>query len=450
MLAKTKSKKVRELQKYQDQYNAFVAISNFIESDDKIFTLSGYAGTGKTYLIAFITQQLIQAGWRVGMSAPTNKAAKVLKGFSQRISSSLEAMTLARMLGVKPVIKQMPDGTQYEDFEPDPTQGSKIQSYDVVIVDEASMIHDLYFDMLTTQLDQASETIFKQKQKKIIFVGDPAQLPPVGEDESVVFKKADSTAHLKKIIRYDGNIIRLATHLRETRNPNIKKFVDNQQIYSLEKISWLRSGIAAFQNEEAFDNPDFARFLTWTNNRVNFINSQVREAIHGASAREYIIGERVIANKTCLDGQTILLNNSEEAEIVGIRTSIENLQDSVTGKITKLELFELTCFTDEDKTIKLRVLAENSKKPFQSYLTNYVKAIGARIGGNWKEFWEIKKSYHDVNYCYALTVHKSQGSTFVNAFIDIPNIYQNRKMDERNKLLYVAATRASDRLFLLG
>ena len=449
MLTTINSEQIISIQKYEDQYNAYIAIANFIESDQQIFALSGYAGTGKTFLMALVAQQLKENGWRVALSAPTNKAVKTLKRFSQNLSSSLDALTLAKLLGVKPVIKQLEDGTEYEDFEPEFGEESKIIAYDVVIVDEASMVHEAYFQLLINELEKASQNIFEQKQKKIIFVGDPAQLPPVGEAESIAFKKADAIAELKKIVRYDGAIIKLATHIRENVYPNLSQFADNTQIYELKQARWLATGIAAFNSEKAIANPDFVRFLCYRNARVNYLNKTIRDAIRGSQSPEYVVGERIIANGTCLWDNVILLTNSEEAEILEIEWSTAQFQNPINGEIYDLKFFWLSCLTDQGRKVKLRVLFEQDKPRLQDYLNNYVKAIKAKIGVKWKEFWKIKKSFHDVNYCYALTIHKSQGSTFNNVFVDLPDIYRQSNAGERNKLLYVATTRASDRLFLL-
>ncbi|NEP19333.1 MAG: ATP-binding domain-containing protein, partial [Leptolyngbya sp. SIO4C1] len=62
--------------------------------------------------------------------------------------------------------------------------------------------------------------------------------------------------------------------------------------------------------------------------------------------------------------------------------------------------------------------------------------------------WAFRQRFHDVNYAYSLTVHKSQGSTFQDVFVDLPNLMRNPKTVERNQLVYVAFTRAAKRLFV--
>jgi superfamily I DNA/RNA helicase len=66
----------------------------------------------------------------------------------------------------------------------------------------------------------------------------------------------------------------------------------------------------------------------------------------------------------------------------------------------------------------------------------------------WIEFWDLRLRFHGVDYAYCLTIHKSQGSTFLDVFVDLPSMAVNRNVVERNQLCYVAFTRAANRLFL--
>ena len=68
----------------------------------------------------------------------------------------------------------------------------------------------------------------------------------------------------------------------------------------------------------------------------------------------------------------------------------------------------------------------------------------------WKDFYAFKEFFADVSYAYALTVHKSQGSTFSNVFVVDPDIDQNKKVIEKNRIKYVAYSRPSSKLFILN
>ncbi|MGB3496268.1 MAG: helicase C-terminal domain-containing protein, partial [Elainellaceae cyanobacterium] len=106
------------------------------------------------------------------------------------------------------------------------------------------------------------------------------------------------------------------------------------------------------------------------------------------------------------------------------------------------QVWFLSVLTDDERYRTLTVLHEQSEFEFKRKLQLYAEEK------RWREFWELKLLFHDLRYAYCLTIHKSQGSTFQNVFVDMPNIHVNRNIYERNQLLYVAVTRAAQRLFL--
>jgi superfamily I DNA/RNA helicase len=98
--------------------------------------------------------------------------------------------------------------------------------------------------------------------------------------------------------------------------------------------------------------------------------------------------------------------------------------------------------TEEGDYKTLRVLHESGQREFQAKLDGLAKEK------RWMEFWDLRQRFHNVDYAYSLTVHKSQGSTFQDVFVDLPSMAVNRNIIERNQLCYVAFTRAAKRLFL--
>lgn len=107
---------------------------------------------------------------------------------------------------------------------------------------------------------------------------------------------------------------------------------------------------------------------------------------------------------------------------------------------------------DEDRIVTVPVLQRSAKKTFDAQLKEY------RQKKQWFSYWGLKEAFAWLDYSYAMTVHKSQGSTFRNVFVDIRDIARNstkrcRPSDdllvwERNQLAYVAISRSSDRLFI--
>jgi len=98
--------------------------------------------------------------------------------------------------------------------------------------------------------------------------------------------------------------------------------------------------------------------------------------------------------------------------------------------------------TEEWEYRTLRVLHESGQGEFQARLNFLAQER------RWMEFWDLQQQFHAVDYAYSLTIHKSQGSTFQDVFVDIPSMAANRNILERNQLCYVAFTRAAKRLFL--
>jgi exodeoxyribonuclease-5 len=143
-------------------------------------------------------------------------------------------------------------------------------------------------------------------------------------------------------------------------------------------------------------------------------------------------GERLIAVSPCLKEESIVLPTSGECEVLHIARSREGEWP--------LWLLEVETETGDDKT--LRVLHESGQGEFKARLDFLAKEK------RWMEFWDLQQRFHSVDYAYSLTIHKSQGSTFQDVFVDVPSMLANRNVIERNQLCYVAFTRAAKRLFL--
>jgi exodeoxyribonuclease-5 len=131
-----------------------------------------------------------------------------------------------------------------------------------------------------------------------------------------------------------------------------------------------------------------------------------------------------------------LANTDDEALVLG--ASVDRHPKYPQFKIWKIDVRMET----GDKII-LRVIHEDSVADLEVYLNEMAQK---KI---WGKFWECKDRFHQVKYAYAITSHRSQGSTFKHVFIDTPDIMKNRDASTRTKCLYVAASRASEQLYML-
>lgn len=440
---KSKIKKSKGLELTDGQAIALQSILDFLKTREQwTFNLEGYAGTGKTFLIKLILDYCAKHGLKVILAAPTNKAAKVLSQISNK-----EAITIAKMLGIRPKIDKK---TGKEIYVPDPdAKTPNLENYDLVILDEASMIGSELFKLISKQF-----TLFGPK---FLFLGDPAQLPPVNEKESPVFTQVEAQAKLTKVVRYGGAILNYATALRtEKKFVSVPNYADHKTLKVLDEHQFTQTLLSAFDSKEFLNNSDYCRVLAWTNKRVAQWNQRIRTWIFGNQAPRFVPGERLVATAACtrrVEGvKTIYGDNIQEMVILPASSEIFVMEAAQKKGVVeyspmKGDIFyywEINAVDEEEKEKTFRVLAISEKERYQGMLKDFYQRR------NWDCYWGLKRAFHPLQYAYALTVHRSQGSTFERVFLDLPNLLANYKSQERKQLLYTAATRASEQLVVLG
>ena len=135
-----------------------------------------------------------------------------------------------------------------------------------------------------------------------------------------------------------------------------------------------------------------------------------------------------------------MLNTDDEA-------IVESAIDCQHPLEPKYKAIELKCRTELNKVIRLLVLHPESAQQFANDSQNL--AHDAKANGKlWKKFWEHKDLFHDLKYAYALTVHRAQGSTYENVWVDYTDILMNRNRKEAFQCLYVACSRPTTRLYM--
>jgi|LakMenEpi03Aug12_release.lakeMendotaPanAssembly.Ray.scaffolds.fasta_scaffold22715_5 exodeoxyribonuclease-5 len=415
-----------------EQQRALQALDGFVQGDEKLHLLTGYAGTGKTTLLQVFIQGLRQRGDNrpIVLTAFSNKATKVLTLMAAQWRLQIEAMTCCKLLGLRPEINEE---TGKQVFQSDRRQASQLDRYRLVIVDECSMINQELWDLLVN----AVANLYQRTQ--ILFVGDPAQLPPVNEPESPCFGQILQRSELTEVVRYGGAIGVVAEDLRRHLDrPQLPRFCsDTNSTYTegcfvLPRATWEALLVRAFSSEAYQQNPDQVRALAYTNRRVQQLNRLIRRAIYGPNTLRFVPGERLIALNPCLQEESIILPTSAECEVLEV----------ARGREGEWPVWLLEVETEEWEYRTLRVLHESGQAEFQARLNFLAQER------RWMEFWDLQQQFHTVDYAYSLTIHKSQGSTFQDVFVDIPSMAANRNIVERNQLCYVAFTRAAKRLFL--
>jgi putative DNA primase/helicase len=422
-----------------DQEAALAKLQEFIlNSALQYFRLTGYAGTGKSFLISQLMLWLQSENITFAAASPTNKASKNLARLAASVGlHSAEVTTVAKLLGLQPELNAE---NGKEEFIAGLDQEPKLSNYNVVIIDEFSMVSKSNFGEINSSI-QGTES-------KVIFVGDAAQLPPVGEKEPIVANHPliTESASLTEIVRYDGELATVAEAIRTSSKYSklIYPFCtsDDGSINCLPRQEWLNEAAKIFKSESYQENPDHCRIIVWRNNTAAKINDWVRIQLWGEDAADYIVGDHLIAKRpvfrqtvTSIKGRkkewTILLNNSDECEVVGDAKLVTDKRG--------WQYWLVPVVTDSGNTIKLQLLTPASEK---------LRATEIKRLNDEKKWWDssdLSKEYDECPYAYAITTHKSQGSSINNVFIDIADM---RGCPDLQQMQYTAVTRTKVKAYI--
>ena len=425
------------------QIDALNEMDRFMKSNETSMTLSGYAGTGKTSLMEMIAQKGRKQYRPVVFCATTNKAAAVL---NERVSKAgFKAATLNKVFGISVEVDSKSNTYNARNLvnvlkDADITPGT------TVIIDEASMINEENYDILNN--------IAKQNDLKIIYVGDSAQLAPVGEDKiSKVFRNGEGKViTLTQVERTDDNaILKEATELRNG-NPlsGISSFNDKGEgvAYISPNHQDEINNIVAHYVKGLKHNSNYFRILAFTNKAVSAYNNQVRELL-GYTSPIPQVGEPMTGyNNWGYEWKTKSYRfiNSESYKVSKVDKSHKittNLNDgtAVTMEVIPLTLEDSLGNIDTFNFIDIKSNPSNLQAAIQ--LANEKKMLWAEakhaVGRDAKakiyqrinfidNFLFVNDNIEDSNhnllqaktidFGYAMTVHKSQGSTFTNVLMD--------------------------------
>lgn len=422
-----------------DQHSALDALRAFTSGTERVIALSGPAGTGKSTLIGHFLRETDLLS--VHLTATTHKAAAVASSLS-----GSEAKTVHKLFGLRPVNDHDTGETRLERrAAPGAEHGS------LVIVDEASMVDRTLFQRLAADAEELD--------LKLLFVGDPYQLPPVSEAEGVppVFVVAP-TLHLRTVHRQaaDNPIINLASAFRAVLDGGPYPVIRprGSAIQRLDRKTFAGLIREHFTGRDYATDPDHVRLVAWTNARVNDLNAYVRALLLGPDAKrwKYLPGETLIVNEAVVEDDKVVLPN--ESRVTVQRAEADTLPDSeLTGY--RLEVSDLggrshELFVPDDARrarwhlAKLRDRALALKRDDQ--------ATEQDVRWAWRDYFETKERLTDLRPTHAVTVHKSQGSTYRHVLVQTEDIGRafNQPAHLLARLLYVATTRASETASFYG
>jgi tRNA A37 threonylcarbamoyladenosine biosynthesis protein TsaE len=458
------------------------------DSNNNCFLLKGYAGTGKTFITKGLTEYFREIGRNYILSAPTGKASKVI-----------QEKTKSKAFTIHKTIYSNRDLKEYKSSENDRTYKFYFElavnenSNDTVyIVDEASMLSNVYNEMeffrfgsglLLQDLIKYINLDQNYHNKKVIFIGDNAQLPPVGMNFSPAlnnnyliekFGLRIEEFKLTEVVRQkeDSGILKNAFKLRKSLKNKVFNQLDIDMSYP--DISHL-------------EHSDFInKYLEVSNHKINkntmviaYTNASVKE--YNQTIRKYFfnsidtinINDKIIvlSNNANYD---IFLSNGDFGQIRNILSNTEhkeitikrrNEENNIVEQI-KVNLYfrdvEILFKDEHGKVVLIRCkIIENllfSENPSLSSDEN--KAIyldfvirNKHLKPNTKEFKDAIKSdpYFNalkIKFGYAITCHKAQGSEWGNIFLNCKS-HQSYLSEGYFRWLYTALTRASKKLYTL-
>ena len=418
------------MQPTEEQLAAIDAMEDFLENGSGFFLLSGRAGTGKTTCIRALADRI---RGRLIFTAPTNKATKVLRDMLTTKDYKPECRTIYSLLG----LRMEANGEVKELMEPeDPVE---LGAYRGVVVDEASMINSALWGFI-----QQTATM---QGVCFIFLGDAAQLPPVGEPHSPIWEAAHDRAELRTVMRHDNEILALATDIRAAQGNFFPK-INIASGHNGEEGVWRLSArefelaILEAAGMGQFSVAGAAKAIAWRNATVDALNIRIRRRIFDNAAQTpWLVEDRVILTGPAKDLDSKIVGTTDDE---GVVTLAEEAWHPVWPEY---KIWTLGVTTDDNRTMRLMVLHADSVRDYERKVAE-LAAAARRERRLWKDFWEFKESFHGVRHAYAITAHRSQGSTYDTAFVDWRDILVNQNRLEAFQCLYVACTRPKRRLIL--
>lgn len=453
----------------EEQAMAYRGITEFTSNPSKepqyrFRLLEGYAGTGKTYVVSKIVHGVLSTRRtaKVCMTAPTNKAVKVMVDSADYTHSNLEYMTLHSLLALREEIGY--DGVQR--FVRDKMREPAVKSFDLIVVDEVSMASDELFQMLYEELMQCGA--------KVLLVGDPCQIPPVNKVECIPFdvekrvKYCIEVFSLTKIVRQaEGNpLIAASMRIRDKLDRGDidlggDNIVDGAGIVELssseerDQKALLAMLKAHYTSPNYIADPDFIKIIAYTNDSVDSANELVRGMIYGRKRKFLEPGERLVASKPIMRDRVIQFQTSDEMQV----ESYEVKTDKPTDAKWKVKYYE-TVVRHREKNGSTRsviwIVHEDSADECERVMKEMVAFAKSRppksdeMRRAWVDFYAFQRRYAAVKYAYAITAHKSQGSTYDNAVVMVYDIATIRRIVDRNRILYTACTRPRNKLVAVG
>lgn len=446
-------------------------------SDERIFLLKGYAGTGKTSLTGALVKTLKLLHQRVVLLAPTGRAAKVMGAYAEA-----PACTIHRQ-----IYRQKTFGDEHF------TAAPNLKEHTLYIVDEASMISNeglsgsIFGD--GRLLDDLVHFVYSCNGCRMILIGDTAQLPPVGELLSPALDARAlegyglevMQAELTQVVRQvdSSGILWNATQLRlclcQGKNcppmrvsfPDVHIVPGTELIENLEQ-SYRRCG------------KDGTIVITRSNKRANIYNMGIRNRILDyecelgggdmimVAKNKYLNGKDLIANGE----MAVVMRVRNERELYGFRfaDATIRLTDHADAPVEEEEMNDKSAEEEKssekssigpDKELDTVILLDTLHSEAPALTREQQQLLFTKVCEDYPElrnkrdlYKAVKEDRHygalQIKYAYAITCHKAQGGQWEDVYIDQGYITEDMITEDYIRWLYTAITRATGHVYLVN
>ena len=445
-----------------EQENVVKILADFLfcRKTDTLFLLKGYAGTGKTSLIGALVKTLDQLEQKCILLAPTGRAAKVFSHYAGHPAYTIH----------KKIYRQRSFSNEMDNF----SINDNLHQHTLFIVDEASMIANdgLSGTMFGTGrlLDDLIQYVYSGQGCRLMLIGDTAQLPPVGEEESPALS-ADALkgyglevyeALLTEVVRqlHDSGVLWNATELRRYIAEDdfftlplikVEGFTDVKVVPGNELIEAINDSYEQVGMDETI-------VVCRSNKRANIYNKGIRNMILYRE-EELESGDLLMVAKNnyfwaegskevdfIANGDIAVVRRvRREREMYGFRFADVTLR---FPDYNDVEL-ETTVLLDTLHADTPALPKEQNDKLFYSVLEDYADITIKRE--------RMKKMKSDpyynalqVKYAYAVTCHKAQGGQWKRVFLDQGYMTEDMLSPDYFRWLYTAFTRATETLYLVN
>lgn len=440
----------------------FHDVASFITSDDSdILVVNGYAGTGKTTAIAAVIESMKRMKVHTVLLAPTGRSAKVLSGIAHKPAFTIH----------KHIYKQKSVGSDgFGQFSLIPNKAKST----LFVVDEVSLIgteteRQQSSSMFGTGnlLDDLVSFVRNGADCRLIMIGDAAQLPPVGLDESPALSKEfmDSVggvrySELTTVVRQasESGILHNATLLREKITSHsdcsvrldVKGFCDIERIGGGELLEKLTDAYEKYGEDDTI-------VLCRSNKRAIRYNLGIRSMVQ-FKEEKLVRGDKLMIVKNCyqfiedVKGMEYIANGD-----IATLVRIGKYEDRYGLHFAEAVL----SFPDYDnQEITAKVCLDTLESESASLTYEQQNALYQGVSEDYSDISGKKKRYDAVRedkyynalqlkYADAVTCHKSQGGQWRCVFIDCP-FWQEEQTEDDLKWLYTAVTRAVEKVYLVN